>query len=310
MEGFVVGTPDYIAPEQARGLGVTPKSDLYSLGVMAYEMVSGQLPFMAASAIDIMSLHVNEPAPRVGSVTDGVPAPLEELIAQLLLKEPRDRPESADLVRRKLAGLKRSLREGATHIGESPSGAMSKATEPFAPISELPTESGEPVRLPDTETNKSQGSGRWMLGAALLALVLVLVAFGFFYPRGPPKPQKPPPIPIQTGHYPTPGESSPPPEEPLAAPEAPVDDVVAPLSPDVPGASKATRQKLSLTQRKEALSRRLSQAYDAVLLKAPVKGLDRHRAQTEEKIAAATSDAELQQATRDVEAWEKRGRRQ
>lgn len=77
--GEVFGTPAYISPEQARGeRDLTPASDLYSLGVMLFEMLEGRLPFWGDTAIDTIMLHIQEPVPNLTRID--VPAPLRDLV--------------------------------------------------------------------------------------------------------------------------------------------------------------------------------------------------------------------------------------
>ncbi len=115
--GMVVGTPDYIAPEQARGGTITPRTDLYSLGVMAFEMLTGSLPFTADSVVELMMMHVQEPPPRVSSRIDFCPPALDALIHSMMQKDPADRPRSAEQVRLEIARIRRELREGETITG-------------------------------------------------------------------------------------------------------------------------------------------------------------------------------------------------
>ena len=91
--GEVFGTPAYMSPEQARSIRrLGPASDLYSLGIMLYELVDGRLPFFAKSAFDLLMLHVTKPVPPLRR-TD-VPRDLEEIIFMLLEKEPEHRIQS------------------------------------------------------------------------------------------------------------------------------------------------------------------------------------------------------------------------
>lgn len=138
--GMVVGTPDYIAPEQARGGTITPRTDLYSLGVMAFEMLTGGLPFAADSVVELMMMHVATPAPRVRSKIDFCPPALDALVYQLMSKAPEDRPKSADFVRQDLARIRREMRESETMIGATlPMSAIKETIEIPAPEAYTPS---------------------------------------------------------------------------------------------------------------------------------------------------------------------------
>ena len=94
-EGMMVGTVSYMPPEQAMGGEVTPRSDLYSLGAMLYEMVTGRPPFLGDDAVAIIGQHINT-LPVAPTWHNGqCPRPLDALILRLLAKDPSERPESA-----------------------------------------------------------------------------------------------------------------------------------------------------------------------------------------------------------------------
>ncbi|MFN7988706.1 MAG: serine/threonine-protein kinase [Thermoanaerobaculia bacterium] len=90
--GMVVGTPIYMAPEQAQGRPATPASDRYALAVLAYELLSGKPPFDGESALSLMHQHVTSPAPRLSSAVYGLPAGLDPVFERALSKEPERRP--------------------------------------------------------------------------------------------------------------------------------------------------------------------------------------------------------------------------
>ena len=93
--GAVLGTAAYMSPEQARGDPVGPQSDLYSLGVVLYEMLTGTLPYEAESPIALAMMHINEPPRSPRQVNPEVPEPLNALTLKLLAKDPEDRYPSA-----------------------------------------------------------------------------------------------------------------------------------------------------------------------------------------------------------------------
>ncbi len=90
--GEVVGTPEFMSPEQALGEAIDPRSDLYSLGIVGHFVLSGTLPFGAEKATDVLAKQVSEPAPPLARVTPGVPRRLARAIDACLAKDPGDRP--------------------------------------------------------------------------------------------------------------------------------------------------------------------------------------------------------------------------
>jgi serine/threonine-protein kinase len=92
-QGTVMGTPDYMSPEQCRGTKVDPRADLYALGVMTYEMLTGRLPFASKRPIDVMHMHVFEVPPPMSEVApeaDITPA-MAKLVRKAMAKSPSDR---------------------------------------------------------------------------------------------------------------------------------------------------------------------------------------------------------------------------
>ncbi len=107
--GTVMGTATYLSPEQAQGQSVDPRSDLYSLGVVLYEAVTGRPPFVGDNPVALAYQHVQEPPPSMSELGTDVPAALEAIITKLLAKEPEARYPTADALRADL----RRFREGA-----------------------------------------------------------------------------------------------------------------------------------------------------------------------------------------------------
>jgi serine/threonine-protein kinase len=94
---FAVGTPGYIAPEQVRGEALDHRGDLYSVGVMMYELLTGRLPFIGATSMDVLLAHATESPPSMAELglSAWVPPQIEELVFSCLAKDPDDRPQSA-----------------------------------------------------------------------------------------------------------------------------------------------------------------------------------------------------------------------
>jgi serine/threonine-protein kinase len=96
--GTIFGTPQYMSPEQGQGHPVDSRSDLYALGVMLYEMLAGNLPFVADDLVVLITRHITEPPPPL---PDGIPAGVVDLVFELLEKEPANRIQTAsELVER------------------------------------------------------------------------------------------------------------------------------------------------------------------------------------------------------------------
>lgn len=93
--GRTVGTPAYIAPEQAAGARVGPAADLYALGCIVFEMLTGKPPYEAANALEMLRRHMHAPVPIVAEYRADVPDDLAHLLFCLLAKKPEERPASA-----------------------------------------------------------------------------------------------------------------------------------------------------------------------------------------------------------------------
>ncbi|NTX57876.1 serine/threonine-protein kinase [Myxococcus sp. CA039A] len=130
----MVGTPEYIAPEQACGQQVSPQTDLYAVGVIAYEMLTRRLPFQGETPLAIVLQHVRTPPPRLSSYVELNPA-LESLVLRLLAKEPSARPASAEAVRRELKQIRMDLFGSATKLSTQPLETHAPDLTPVAPPS-------------------------------------------------------------------------------------------------------------------------------------------------------------------------------
>jgi serine/threonine-protein kinase len=115
---FAVGTPGYMCPEQARGEPMDHRGDLYSVGVILYEMLCGQLPFAGRSTMDVLLAHATEDPPPFAhfAVTPRVPPTIERVVLDTLAKDPEERPNSA----RELAQLyENAVAEDMTTLTEA-----------------------------------------------------------------------------------------------------------------------------------------------------------------------------------------------
>lgn len=154
--GEALGSPAYMAPEQALSRAVEPRSDLYALGCMLHEMLSGSAPFEGATALGVLQRHLTDPPVPLRQLRADIPEPLERLVLDLLAKEVEQRPASAQEVYRRLAPLLPSVEPdpGAALASAAGSGARCDPTRPYRlPHAPQPAPSatpGEPLPPPPT----------------------------------------------------------------------------------------------------------------------------------------------------------------
>lgn len=117
--GIVLGTADYLSPEQARGETLTASSDLYSLGVVMFEMLAGRPPFVGPTAVSIAMQHASATPPPLRQFSPLVPPVLEQLVNRTLQKEPEDRFNSALEMQQALRACARELARGKQQAAQS-----------------------------------------------------------------------------------------------------------------------------------------------------------------------------------------------
>jgi len=114
--GMVVGTPQYLSPEQALGRGVDARSDLYSVGIMLFQLVTGRLPFDADSPLAIAYAHVQEEPVAPSSVNRSLPPAVDALVARALRKNPNERFPTAEAMREECLRVAASFQAAAPSI--------------------------------------------------------------------------------------------------------------------------------------------------------------------------------------------------
>ncbi len=161
--GTVLGTSHYIAPEQARGEQIDAQTDIYSFGVVLYELLTGELPYPGDNFLTVAMKHVNDPSPSVLDRRPDTPLRLASLIESCMAKAPADRPASMDVV---VAELEACLAELDAKDGGEGTMIM-KRPKP-----------AKPARPPK---QRRQRRGGFFLLWALVGLLLLAVAAGGIY---------------------------------------------------------------------------------------------------------------------------------
>ncbi len=180
--GVTFGTVDYISPEQAQGKAATPRSDIYSLGVTLYEMLTGRLPFTGDNAVAVAMQHVSTPPPPPRRFNSLIPVQLEAVILRALAKDPAQRPQSAaELVQ--LLRTYRAVAQQDTMINISVPRRSSDTGQPRLVMTTpgngntagrpvIPPPRPTPVRAP---SQQGLGCGMFLVGMIILAGVLSVV---------------------------------------------------------------------------------------------------------------------------------------
>ena len=177
--GNVTGTVQYLAPEQLQGEPADPRTDLYALGVVAFELLTGRLPFTGETQMAIAYQHIHEPMPRPSSANPAVPASLDGWVASVTEKQRELRPESAAEARRDLETEARSLPAAPPLASLVPEVAVIPDGEVAAPGSAR-SDPAETVTIPGRELGRSKRKrrkGRWALGIVLALLAIGSVAW-------------------------------------------------------------------------------------------------------------------------------------
>jgi eukaryotic-like serine/threonine-protein kinase len=145
--GSVMGTAGYMSPEQALGEPATPKSDLYSLGIVLFEALTGELPFTADNPIAVSMKHVNEPVRPPREIDPTIPEGMNALITRLMAKNPEDRYASADELADDLWRISRGLEPTAAPVAAAaPTRPQPAPVAASSPTRRAPAARPSPVR--------------------------------------------------------------------------------------------------------------------------------------------------------------------
>ena len=166
-EGLAWGTPQYFSPEQAAGQAPTPASDVYSIGVMLFELLTGRLPFEAKTPAGYASKHLHAAAPLVSELNPAVPPHLEEVVHKVLGKDPVTRYRTAGQFGRILSTYRRRSQDDTLALADSPELADSLTTPYHRPELTHPVAQSQPVIQPAVD---------WLL--VILGIVALIALLG------------------------------------------------------------------------------------------------------------------------------------
>jgi serine/threonine protein kinase/formylglycine-generating enzyme required for sulfatase activity len=195
QSGVGVGTPDYMSPEQARGHAVDGRADLYSFGVMVYEMLAGQLPFEADSSMGVVVKHLTEPPRSLCEARPDVPWAVEQVIFKAMAKEPADRYPTTETM---VVALARAMGASPPSLIDQPStplGGVIVRDRPVAVPDQPVTVFDQPVAAPDRSAivpdrpvapvRISRRTGLIGVAGLIVILIVLLAAVGALSPAPP-----------------------------------------------------------------------------------------------------------------------------
>ncbi|MFE3903650.1 protein kinase [Streptomyces sp. NPDC059153] len=183
--GSPIGSPAYMAPEQAMGGAVGPYTDLYALGVLLHELLSGDVPFAGSTALGVLHRHLYEPPLPVRRIRPDIPEPLEALVLRLLAKDPQHRPSGAQEVYEHLAPLLPARGTGLPTGPLDPTRPFLRphapwpdrtATPPPPPAPPAPAAARPDVAAAVDDVKKLLGEGRITQAVDILGSILPVAA--------------------------------------------------------------------------------------------------------------------------------------
>jgi hypothetical protein len=209
--GMIVGTPAYMAPEQADAKDVDGRADVYALGVTLFELLTLKLPFRASSPLETLTLRISQDAPSPRTIVANLPAPYEKACLALLAREPEKRPtmrQAIEMLERlvpahpsaEIAALFLPHGDSVTQVRPSPaststgdraptfaSPVSSHVPDPRATVPDATDDEGDDEEVEEDEAEVDEGAGRapLVIGVSLGAIVLLAAVLFALRPRPP-----------------------------------------------------------------------------------------------------------------------------
>ena len=174
----VMGSVHYLPPEQAAGKGTTIKSDIYSMGIIFYELLTGELPFKGDSAVEIALKQMKEPLPDVHKLNNDIPQSIENIILKSTAKNPKNRYDDAKSMHNDLlTALNDDRINEPPYVYPYPENEVDETTKIMEPISDA---SNEGIATPITD-EKTKKSNKLIIALSIIAGVIVIALLAVFF---------------------------------------------------------------------------------------------------------------------------------
>lgn len=173
----VMGSVHYLPPEQAAGKGTTIKSDIYSMGIIFYELLTGELPFKGDSAVEIALKQMKEPLPDVHKLNNDIPQSIENIILKSTAKNPKNRYDDAKSMHNDLlTALNDDRINEEPYVYPYPENEVDETTKIMQPISD----DNEGIATPITD-EKAKKSNKLIIALSIIAGVIVIALLAVFF---------------------------------------------------------------------------------------------------------------------------------
>ena len=173
----VMGSVHYLPPEQAAGKGTTIKSDIYSMGIIFYELLTGELPFKGDSAVEIALKQMKEPLPDVHKLNNDIPQSIENIILKSTAKNPKNRYDDAKSMHNDLlTALNDDRINEEPYVYPYPENEVDETTKIMQPISD----DNEGIATPITD-EKTKKSNKLIIALSIIAGVIVIALLAVFF---------------------------------------------------------------------------------------------------------------------------------